>query len=78
MRIKGTVMSVNYGRNRVRFVQAVPVRSRIRTIEHRFGRASTQSARIATSIVIEIDGVQKPAAIAEMIELHLLDDSPSK
>jgi acyl dehydratase len=75
--IDGTVMAINYGLNKVRFVHPVPVGSRIRA---RSSIASVdrvpQGARIASSIVVEIDGVQKPAAIAEMVALHVLDAAP--
>ena len=79
VRIEGTVMSINYGLNKVRFVHPVPVGSRIRARSSiALVERVPQGARIATNVVIEIDGVQKPAAIAEMIALHVLDDSPNK
>lgn len=79
VQIEGTVMSINYGLNKVRFVHPVPVGSRIRARSSiALVERVPQGARIATSIVVEIDGVQKPAAIAEMIELHVLDDAPGK
>ncbi|MFB9858782.1 MaoC family dehydratase [Paenarthrobacter aurescens] len=79
VQIEGTVMSINYGLNKVRFVHPVPVGSRIRA---RSSIASVervpQGARIATNIVVEIDGVHKPAAVAEMIALHVLDESSGR
>ena len=76
VQIDGTVMSINYGLNKVRFVHPVPVGSRIRARSSiALVERVPQGARIATNIVVEIDGVQKPAAIAEMIALHVLDDS---
>lgn len=78
VQIEGTLMSINYGLNKVRFVHPVPVGSWIRARSSiALVERVPQGARIATSIVVEIDGVQKPAAVAEMIALHVLEDSSS-
>jgi acyl dehydratase len=73
VRISGALMGVNYGLNKVRFPHPVPVGSRIRTrskivVVERV----PQGARVTSSVVVEIEGVEKPAAIAETIALHVL------
>ncbi|MCW4386051.1 MaoC family dehydratase [Salinibacterium sp. SYSU T00001] len=76
--IEGTLMAVNYGLNKVRFVNPVAVGSRIRA---RSTIAAVervpQGARITSSTVVEIDGVEKPAAIAETIALFVLGSPTS-
>jgi acyl dehydratase len=61
-------MAVNYGVNRVRFVSAVPVGSRLR------GRFSPQAVepieggvQVTWKAIIERDGGTKPACVAEWI-----------
>lgn len=71
--IENTIMGVNYGMNKVRFIHPVAVGSRIRTrssIAH--VERVPQGARITSSVTVEIEGVEKPAAIAETIALFVL------
>ncbi|QEE62262.1 MaoC family dehydratase [Salinibacterium sp. dk2585] len=71
--IKNTLMGVNYGMNKVRFINPVAVGSRIRTRSVIAGvERVPQGARITSSVTVEIEGVEKPAAIAETIALHVL------
>jgi acyl dehydratase len=69
---EGTRMVVNYGFDRVRFVSPVPVGSRIRAT----GRlaeltAVTGGAQAAIDFTIEIEGEDKPAAVARhLIRLY--------
>jgi acyl dehydratase len=62
-------VSINYGFNRVRFLSPVPAGSRIRArvavaaareIEHR-------AIEIVWNVTVEIEGREKPAAVAEWI-----------
>lgn len=66
--IEGLAMGVNYGANKVRFPHPVPVGSRVRataTLKETSDIAiGTQSV---INFVIEIDGVEKPACIAEVV-----------
>ncbi len=66
--IKSAVMGVNYGANKVRFPHPVPVDSRVRataTLKETSDIAiGTQSV---VSVVVEIEGVDKPACIAEVV-----------
>jgi len=71
--IEGTLMGVNYGLNKVRFPHPVRVGSRIRT-RSRIATVERvpQGVRVTQSVTVEIDGVDKPAAIAEPIALYVL------
>ena len=67
-RYEGMLMGINYGFNKVRFVNPVKVGSRIRA------RAVTSNVElkgnaldIARNITVEIDGEEKPALVAEWV-----------
>ena len=67
-KLEGVLMGVNYGMNKVRFVNPVPTGSRVRAT------ASTVAVTIKGNAVdqtramtVEIDGVDKPALVAEWI-----------
>ena len=67
-RYEGVLMGINYGFNKVRFVNPVKVGSRIRA------RAVTanveqkgNSLDITRNITVEIDGEEKPALVAEWV-----------
>lgn len=67
--IEGATMGVNYGLNRVRFIAPVPVGSRVRG---RFVLAKLEDIRpgevqTTMTITVEIDGVGKPALVAEWL-----------
>ena len=68
MAFPGTRMAVNYGVNKVRFVSAVPVDSRIRG---RFSVLSVQKVeggvQVIWSAIVERDGGDKPACTVEWI-----------
>lgn len=69
--IAGTAMGVNYGFNRIRNLAPVPSGSRIRgrfTLVSAEHRSATQLL-ITYQVVVEIDGVEKPALIAEWLVL---------
>ncbi|WP_371227878.1 MaoC family dehydratase [Pseudomonas sp. QE6] len=67
--IRDVKMGVNYGLNKVRFVQPVPVDSRVR------GHFRVQAweplegngAQITYEMTVEIEGAAKPACVAEAI-----------
>ena len=64
--------TLNYGADRIRYLSPVPAGSRIR------GRVSIAEAedvppdglRVNYHLVIEIEGGQRPACVAELIALH--------
>jgi acyl dehydratase len=67
--LRNVTMGVNYGMNKVRFVQPVPVDSRLR------GHFKVQSfepldgngAQVTYEMTVEIEGATKPACVAETI-----------
>jgi acyl dehydratase len=68
VRMPSVKMGVNYGSNKVRFTNPVPVNSRLR------GRFTVKEAediaggmQITVLATIEIEGVDKPACVAESI-----------
>lgn len=67
-RVENAKLAINYGLNKVRFLNAVPVDSRIR-VRSELADATTKgdAADLTVKHTIEIDGVDKPAAVAEMI-----------
>jgi acyl dehydratase len=72
MGLKGLKNTVNYGADRIRYLSPVPAGSRIR------GRTTITEAenvppdglRVNYHMVIEIEGGQRPACVADLIALH--------
>jgi acyl dehydratase len=72
MGLKGLRNTLNYGTDRIRFLSPVPATSRIR------GRITIAKAedvppnalRVNYHMVIEIEGSQRPACVADLIALH--------
>jgi acyl dehydratase len=72
MGLKGLKKTLNYGADRIRYLSPVPAGSRLR------GRVSIAEAeevppnglRVSYRVVIEIEGGQRPACVAELIALH--------
>ena len=68
LRIEGVTRGINYGSNKVRFTNMVPVGSRVRarsnllSVEPRGG-----GMQLTSEVTIEIEGQQRPACIAETI-----------
>ncbi|MBC9227683.1 dehydratase [Aeromicrobium sp. 636] len=66
--VKSAVMGVNYGANKVRFPHPVPVDSRIRgTATLKETQDIAIGTQIVLTVVVEIDGVEKPACIADVV-----------
>ncbi|MCL4107847.1 UNVERIFIED_CONTAM: hypothetical protein GTU68_027232 [Idotea baltica] len=67
-------MGINYGLDKVRFTNAVPVnaklRARIKLVEV---VAIKDGMKYKTEIIIELESVEKPAVYAEMIAIVLSD-----
>ena len=67
-RVENAKLGINYGLNKVRFLNAVPVGSRVRARSELIDvKAKDGVADLTVRHTIEIDGVEKPAAVAEMI-----------
>ena len=73
-RLKGAVMGINYGFDRVRFINPVNrgkrVRARAVVKSVELKGASVQST---TTITIEIEGVDKPALVADWVTRTVFD-----
>jgi acyl dehydratase len=65
-------MGINYGLNRVRFTSPVPVGSRVRarfTLQ-KYEPIEGNGVQVTWSTVVEIEGKDKPALVAEWIGRH--------
>ena len=69
VRVQNAQLVINYGLNKVRFLSAVPVGSRIRVRSELADAVAKDPTTVDLTVrhTIEIDGVEKPAAVAEMI-----------
>jgi len=68
---EGTMMAINYGLNKVRMLNPVPVGSKVRDII-KLGEITEKSGGrilVATNHTIEIEGQEKPACIAESLAM---------
>lgn len=69
-RVQDARLVINYGLNKVRFLNAVPVGARIRVRSELVDAAPKGDGNTVDLTVrhtVEIDGAEKPAAVAEMI-----------
>ncbi len=71
---EGAKMTINYGLNKVRFPNPVPVGSRIRDRIILSNVEEQQGGRIliTTTHTIEIEGQEKPACVAESLALFFM------
>ncbi|AOP55406.1 MAG: MaoC family dehydratase [Brevibacterium aurantiacum] len=68
--IEGVSIRVNYGLNKVRFAQPVPVGSRLRgTVSVNEVIPGDKGTQVILKHVIEIEGQERPACIAEVVTL---------
>ena len=68
--IEGVSIRVNYGLNKVRFAQPVPVGSRLRgTVSVNEVIRGDKGTQVILKHVIEIEGEERPACIAEVVTL---------
>ena len=66
--VQGVSAGINYGLNRVRFIQPVPVGSRIRSTATLDSVAEVPGGlQLVVTHLVELDGAAKPACIAETI-----------
>lgn len=72
LEVGGVAMAVNYGLDKVRFVQPVRAGSRVRAVtEVTAAEASPQGIRTHLRTTVEIDGETRPALVAETIALFV-------
>lgn len=67
--IRGSTMGINYGLNKVRFIQPVPVNSRLRAHFKLLGwdAIDNEGAQLLIEMTVEQEGASKPACVAESI-----------
>lgn len=67
--VENVRMGINYGFNKVRFIAPMPVDSRVRVRSRLTDAAKIDDATVHLTVehTVEIDGSQRPAAVAEMI-----------
>ena len=74
IRPENTVMGINYGSDKVRFLQPVKVNSEIRAAVTLLSVSDKAPGQVLmkTGISIEIKGEEKPALVAEILSLYIL------
>ena len=67
--VENAKMGINYGLNKVRFLSPVTVGSRIRLRSELVDAAKIDDSTVNLTVrqTVEIDGSEKPAAVAEQI-----------
>ncbi len=70
LRITGVSRGINYGSNKVRFTNMVPVGSRVRARQKLLSvEARGAGLQMINEMTIEIEGQERPACIAETISM---------
>jgi acyl dehydratase len=71
---ENALMAINYGSDKVRFLQPVPVNSEIRARSTLLEVSDKAPGQLLTktSVSIEIRGQEKPALVAEILSLFIL------
>lgn len=70
-RVKGVKMGVNYGLNKLRFPSPVPVGKKVRAKAKLLGVEDVKGgAQVAVEVTIEVEGSEKPAAVAETLSRY--------
>jgi acyl dehydratase len=70
LQIQGVTRGINYGSNKVRFTNMVPVGSKVRARQKLLGvEPKAGGMQLTNEVTIEIEGQQRPACVAETISL---------
>lgn len=70
MRIEGVSRGINYGANKLRFTNMVPVGSRVRARQKLLAvEPKAGGLQLASEFTIEIEGQDRPALVAETLSL---------
>lgn len=70
MRMDGVSMGINYGSNKIRFLNMVPVGAKVRARQKLLSaEAKSGGMQLINEFTIDIEGQDKPACIAETISL---------
>ena len=74
LRPEGLIMGINYGSDKVRFIQPVRVGSRIRAHQKILEATEKHPGQwlIKTAVTIEIEHVEKPAMFAETLLMYII------
>lgn len=69
---ENSVMTINYGSDKVRYLTPVRVGKRIRALQKVIDVGEKQPGRwlVKTAVTIEIEGEETPAVIAEILFMH--------
>jgi acyl dehydratase len=72
-RVENAKMGINYGLNKVRFMSAVTVGSRVRVRSELadVNMVADDTVNLTVRHTVEIDGVAKPAAVADLIARYV-------
>lgn len=72
LQVEGVAMAVNYGLDRVRFLQPVTAGSRVRAAtEVTAAEGGAQGWRVSMRTTVEIEGAERPALVAETVALFV-------
>ena len=71
---EGAAMYINYGSNKVRFLNPVKVDSRVRAVSvlKEVTEKSPGQILITNAVTVEIEGAEKPALVAELLTLAVM------
>lgn len=72
-RVENAKMGINYGLNKVRFMSAVTAGSRVRVRSELadVNMVADDTVNLTVRHTVEIDGVEKPAAVADLIARYV-------
>ena len=73
---EGTVMGINYGSDKVRFLQPVKVNARVRA-RARIDKVSARPGGqylVKYTVTVEIENEERPALIAEILSLYIIEE----
>jgi len=70
LQVEGVTRGINYGSNKVRFTNMVPVGSKLRARQKLLGvEPKGGGLQLTNEVTIEIEGQQRPACVAETISI---------
>lgn len=70
--VTGISLALNYGLNKVRFPQPVPVGSRVRGVVRNLSIEDVKGGvQVVNQVTIELEGTTKPACVAESVVRYL-------
>ena len=70
MRVEGVTRGINYGLDKVRFTNMVPVNSKVRATQKLLSvEPKAGGKQLKSEVTIEIEGQERPACVAETITI---------